>query len=158
SLKVANNGGLGGVGVINGAVTNSGTLTAGDNGIGILTVNNSLTLAGGSTTLMELSRNGGVATNDLLRISAGLTFGGTLVATNIGTNAFVLGDSFKLFNAGTYAGGFTNLALPALANGLSWNTNTLAANGTLTVVVNAAPSAITNLSLAVNKTAFTLTG
>ncbi len=157
-VKVANNGELGGIGVINGAMTNSGTLTVGDDGVGTLTVNNSLTLTGGSTTLMELSRNGGVTTNDLLRVSGEVTFAGTLVATNIGTNAFVLGDSFKLFNAGTYAGGFTDLALPALTSGLSWNTNTLATNGTLTVVVNTASPAITNLSVAVNKAAFTLTG
>jgi hypothetical protein len=46
------------------------------------------------------------------------------------------GDSFQLFSAATNAGGFTSYSLPALANGLSWRTNTLATNGTLAVVMN----------------------
>ncbi len=133
---VAANGLLGGVGVINGAVTNSGTLTAGNNGIGTLTISNKLILAGGSATLLKLSKNGGVLTNDLLLVSGALTNGGLLIVANIGTNVLVLGDSVTLFKAGAYAGGFANLALPALTSGLSWNTNTLAANGALTVVVS----------------------
>ena len=56
--------------------------------------------------------------------------------TNIGTNVLAAGDSFKLFQAGAYAGGFTNYILPALTNGLSWNTGMVATNGTLAVVVS----------------------
>ena len=135
-VVVGTNGVLGGGGVISGAVTNRGTLTAGINGIGTLTINNKLILAGGSTTLLKLSKNGGVLTNDLVFISGALTNGGTLVVTNIGNNVLAAGDSFKLFQAGAYAGGFTNYILPALTNGLSWYTGMVATNGALAVVVS----------------------
>ena len=129
---------LAGTGSIGGAVTVNNGATVRVNpaatGVGKLTVN-SLAFTSSATNILCVSRNGGVATNDLVQVSGGVTFGGTLVVTNIGTNALMAGDSFKLFNAGAYAGMFANLALPAVPNGLRWNTNTLATNGTLTVVV-----------------------
>ncbi len=93
-----------------------------------------------------------MATNDLLQVSSAVTFAGTLIVTNIGTNALVTGDSFKLFNAGTYTGSFTKFILPALATGLYWNTNTLATNGTLTVRwrANAGPTYITGSNGAIS--------
>jgi autotransporter-associated beta strand protein len=138
TVTVAVGGTLGGTGVIKGATTvqNGGVLAPGNNGLGKLTVSNSVTLAGGSTAMMELSRNGGVPTNSLAFISGTLTQGGSLVVANLGTNNLALGDSFKLFNAATYAGAFTNLTLPALTNGVNWNTSTLATNGTLSVIAS----------------------
>ncbi len=135
-VTVAINGTLGGIGVISGAVTSSGTLSPGTNAIGTLTVNNNLILSASGNALLKISKNGGVLTNDLVVISGALTNGGTLVVTNIGTNALIAGDSVQLLKAGTYSGNFANLTLPALTSGLSWNTNTLATNGTLTVVVS----------------------
>ena len=124
---------LGGTGTINGATTvqNGGTLAPGTNSIGKLTFGSSLVLAG--SAVMEVSRNGGVPTNDLVFVTGTLTQGGALIVTNTGTNALTAGNSFKLFTAGTYAGSFTNLSLPALAGGLTWKTNTLASNGTIAV-------------------------
>ena len=136
AVTVASGGTLGGAGVITGPTTvqTGGTFAPGIGGIGRLTISNSLVLAG--QTVMEISKNGGVATNDLAFVSGALTQGGSLTATNIGTNALAAGDSFKLFSAGSWSGAFTNLSLPALANGLNWNTNTLATNGTLAVAWN----------------------
>ena len=122
---------LGGSGTINGVVTNYGTLAPGNNGIGRLTINNRLILAG--NVLMEISRNGGLPTNDLAQVSGSLVRGGLLTVTNTGTNALIAGDSFKLFSAAAYTGSFTNLILPALTAGLQWNTNLLATSGTLAV-------------------------
>jgi hypothetical protein len=138
TVTVATNATLGGTGVINSATTmqGGGALAPGANGIGTLTVSNNVSLLDGSRTLMELSKNGGVLTNDLVFITGILTQGGTLIVTNIGTNALVAGDSFQLFSAGTYAGGFAAFSLPVLANGLCWNTNTLATNGILAVAWN----------------------
>lgn len=135
-VTVAATGNLGGIGLISGAVTNKGTLAPGANSIGTLTVSNNLILSASGSALMKISKNGGVPANDLVFISGALTNGGTLVVTNIGTNALTLGDSFKLFQAGTCAGSFANFILPPLTNDLSWNTSTLATNGTLTVVVS----------------------
>ncbi len=141
SAVTVNSGGtLAGTGSIGGAVTVNGGATVRVNpaatGVGKLTFASSLTFNSGATNVSCVSRNGGVATNDLLQVSGAVTFAGTLVVTNIGTHALALGDSFKLFKAGTYAGNLTNFILPSLTNGLSWNTSTLATNGTLAVVVS----------------------
>ena len=43
------------------------------------------------------------------------------------------GESFDLFNGPT-SGSFAQISLPALSNGLSWNTSNLYTNGTISVV------------------------
>ncbi len=124
---------LAGNGIISGAVTvNAGaTISPGSPAIGTLTVNNSVTLAGGSTTFIQINRTAG--TKDLLSVSSTLTYGGTLVVTNL-NGTLAIGDSFKIFNAGNYAGGFTNLVLPPLASDRMWYTGELNNNGTIRVV------------------------
>ena len=134
AVTVAAGATLGGSGIIGGLTVVSGTLAPGTNGVGRLTISSNLVLAG--QTLIAVSKNGGVPTNTMAVITRTLTEGGMLTVTNIGTNALAAGNSFKLFNAGTWAGGFTNFSLPALANGLHWNLNTLATNGTLAVAWN----------------------
>src|SRR5262249_41163565 len=95
---------LGGNGTIGGATTgqSSGTLSPGSGGIGRLTINNNVALAG--TTFMGISRTG--PTNDSLVVSGTLTLGGKLVVTNAGP-ALVVGDSFALFTAAGFTGSFT---------------------------------------------------
>ena len=133
TVTVASGGTVGGTGIIRGAtaIQFAGTLAPGYTNIGTLTVSNTLNLAGNA--LMRTSKNGGVLTNDVAFISGALTEGGSLIVTNIGTNAFAAGDRFKLFTAGSYTGSFTNLTLPALNPGLQWYTNTLAASGAIAV-------------------------
>ena len=138
AVTVASDGTLGGTGVINGAVTNNGTLAPGDNGIGRLTINNSLKMVG--NTLMELSKSGSTLTNDLLAISTHMTYGGTLIVTNIGTDALAMGDSFRLFSASSHTGAFSSNTLPPLTANLLWDTSKLTSNGTITIV---APPLIT---------------
>jgi hypothetical protein len=48
------------------------------------------------------------------------------------------GDSFPLFSAISYTGAFTNLVLPTLPGGLSWDTTNLIVNGSITAVANGA--------------------
>ena len=123
---------LGGTGVLNGAVTNYGTLAPGNFGLGKLTISNTVNLSG--TVFMELSQSAsGVTTNDLLTVSTPLMYNAALTVTNIGTNALVAGNRFKLFNASGYAGSFSNYTLPWLAANLVWDTSQLAVNGTLAV-------------------------
>ena len=133
SVTVATNAVLGGTGLVNGPVVvqPGGTLAPGVIGLGKLTVSSGVAIAG--TALMKISRDGGVATNDLLVVAGTLTASGSLVVTNIGTNTLAAGDSFTLFNAGGYVGTFANLWLPSLAGNLVWNTSGLATNGTITV-------------------------
>ncbi len=150
---------LGGNGLVCGPATvqNGGVLAPGTGGIGQLTVSNSVTYSGGSVALMEITKNSGGATNDLLLVSGTLTQGGTLLVTNIGTNALMAGDSFKLFNATTFAGAFTNLALPPLTTNLVWSTDLLATNGTLAVVVSL-PFMFTTTAFSSDGQTFSLNG
>jgi autotransporter-associated beta strand protein len=134
TVTVASSGTLGGTGVVQGptAVTLGATLAPGNNGIGTLTINNILSLAG--NTVMELSKSGSTLTNDLLTLSTAMTYGGTLTVTNIGTNALAMGESFKLFSATSYTGAFSSDALPGLTPNLAWDLSKLTNNGTITVV------------------------
>lgn len=124
---------LAGTGIISGATTiNSGaTLAPGNAAIGTLTINNSVTLAAGSTTRIELNKTSG--TKDLLDASGALTYGGTLIVTNL-SGTLAEGDSFKIFDGGSYGGSFSSQSLPALTPELMWNTAALNTSGTISVV------------------------
>jgi hypothetical protein len=124
---------LGGTGAIGGATTiQGGSMLAPGNGLGTLTISNDLTLGTGSTAVMELSRS--PFTNDVVRVTGMLTFGGTLVVTNVGALPLADGDNFQLFNFGSSGGLFAAVNLPALTNGLFWETNFLATAGQVRVV------------------------
>ncbi|MCX8090771.1 MAG: hypothetical protein N3I86_07530 [Verrucomicrobiae bacterium] len=126
---------LAGRGVLIGPVTVNGILSPGTP-IGTLTVTNSVTLAAGSTNVMEIHKAAGpVYTADKLRVINGtLTLGGTLVVTASG-EPLAPGDSFDLFD-GTLAGNFTTLVLPTPPGGSYWDTSQLGpgGNGTITLV------------------------
>ncbi len=149
---------LGGNGVIGTAVTipSGSTLAPGDN-FGPLTVNNNVTLAAGSTTLIEISK--GVAstnelistTNDLLIVNGTLTMNGTLTVSNL-AGMLVGGDSFQLFNATSRSGNFSATNLPALPPGMNWNWNPT--TGTLSILGVATNS--TTMALVVDSGALQL--
>ena len=134
---LVNVGSLGGIGSIAGPVVlTSGTtlLPGGGGNIGTLTVNN-ITLNAGASATFELNNTNDVssATNDYLVVTGTLSItDSSLTVQNDGTN-LVAGDSFKLFSV-PVTGGFTNVSLPALDAGLSWN-NKLAVDGSIQVVV-----------------------
>ena len=130
---------LAGVGTLNGPVTvqNGGTLSPGDGGIGTLTVNSAVALAG--SAVMELSKSGTTLASDQIIGISTVTYGGSLLVTNISDPralALAAGDNFPLFNAANYAVGFTNLVLPVLPGGLSWDATNLNVNGSITVVAD----------------------
>lgn len=137
---IVNSGGtLGGNGIISGAVAvNSGGTLAPGNPLGQLTLSNNLTLAAGSTTLVQVQHS--PFTNDTVKILGALTEGGTLSANNSGMAAFTAGDSFKLFSAASYNGAFSSFTLPALNPGLFWSTSRLRVDGSLAVVSSNSPS------------------
>ncbi len=129
-VTVMGGGTLAGNGVIAGSVVvNSGGVIAPGNSFGVLTVNGGAVLNG--TTVMQLNES--LATNDVLSSAATITYGGVLSLTNL-SGTLTTNDSFKLFNASTYAGAFTNITPASPGAGLSWNTNTLAINGTLSII------------------------
>ena len=141
AVTVGAGGVLGGSGVINGPATvqNGGTLTPGSslNPLGTLTFGSSLTLAPGSLSIFNLSQS--PTTNATAKIAGPLTLGGTLVVTNLSGLALTSGDSFILFNAASYSGGFTNVQLPALdaaCCGTPWPCSA----GTLSIVALSVPN------------------
>jgi autotransporter-associated beta strand protein len=126
---LVNAGTLGGFGSISGPVTvgASGTLAPGTS-IGTLSIANSLTLGG--TTVMEVSKDAGVAASDLASVTGNLAFGGTLTVVVTGTNLLAVNDTFNLFDWGTRSGSFSATNLPA---NYSWDLSQLAVDGTIRV-------------------------
>ena len=133
TVTVQTSAALDGTGTLGGSVTvqAGATLAPGAGGIGTLTVNNTLSLAG--TTTLEVSKAGATLTADRLAGVTTLTYGGTLVVTNVGPDALAVGNAFPLFGAATYAGSFATLTLPPLPAGLVWDTTRLAVDGSLSV-------------------------
>ena len=142
SVTVQSGATLAGTGELDGPVIvlDGGRLAPGASGVGLLTINNSLNLAG--TTVMELSKMGGTISNDRVAGITTLGYAGSLRVTNIGPDSLAAGDGFTLFVASSYTGSFTNLALPALSGGLAWDTSNLVVNGTITVVSTTSPPVI----------------
>ena len=124
---------LGGTGTINGAVTvNSGGTLAPGASIGTLTLDTPPTLNG--TTSMEVDRNGGSPLADKLVVSTGtLAYGGSLTLVNVGA-AYQSGDTFDLFDAGSFSGSFTSISPSTPGTGLAWDTSNLTTDGTIAVV------------------------
>ena len=151
SAVVVNGGAFGGTGSLNGTVdVNSGcTLASGTNGIGTLTVNNTLTLAAGSTTSVEVDQTS--ATADLVTGLTTVTYGGTLVVTNL-AGTLTTSDTFTLFSASTHVGNFSSIAGSPGA-GLAWSFT----NGVLSVVTAASYATYpTNLTVSVSGSTLTL--
>jgi len=125
---------LAGNGTLGGAVSVTGKLAPGNPAggtIGTIVCNANVTLNAGSTTLIEINKTANI--EDLVDGNATVTYGGTLQVTNL-SGTLALNDSFKIFDAITYAGSFATLNLPALSAGLAWNTSALTTSGTISVM------------------------
>jgi autotransporter-associated beta strand protein len=110
-----------------------GSLTPGDAAIGTLTFGSSLVLSPGCSNVFEINKD--LSTNDMVRGLSSVALGGTLVLSNVGFTAYAPGDSFKLFNAGSYSGSFSAIVPSIPALGLVWVTNSLPINGTIGVAL-----------------------
>jgi autotransporter-associated beta strand protein len=142
---------LGGTGTINGsaAVNASGTLSPGSTGIGTLTVNGDLTLAG--NTVIEINKPS--VLKDLVTGVATLNYGGTLTVVDEGGN-LQAGDSFAIFSASNPQGDFASIAGSPGA-GLAWSFNP--ATGVLSVVSDVGQPTL-NVAQTGNDLAFTWSG
>jgi hypothetical protein len=92
---------------------------------------------------MEL--NATTHTNDLVRGLTTVTYGGTLVLSNV-AGAITAADTFKLFGANIYRGAFAGLTPASPGPSLAWNTNTLTTDGTLRVVSTAPVTMASSIS------------
>jgi len=117
-------------------LTSGATLSPGNHDLGNLTFSNGLTLYAGSKTVIWVSH--AAEANSSVSVAGALTWGGSLSISNA-DDPLQAGDTFKLFSAPAFAGGFSSVALPALTPGLYWYTNGLAANGTVSVAQEMPP-------------------
>jgi T5SS/PEP-CTERM-associated repeat protein len=144
AATITNTGTIRGRGDINGTITNNaGGVVMPGASPGILEVDD-ITFADASTLQIEL---GGLARGtqyDVLAASGTLTMqtGSTLAVTLI--NGFVPqgNDEFDIMDFGGRSGEFTNVSLPALGGGLSWDTSGLYTSGTITVAPEPATLAL----------------
>jgi autotransporter-associated beta strand protein len=94
---------LTGAGTVIGNVTNNGAIVPAVSGT--LTINNNLTLQPGSVTSVEVDQ--ALNSNNQIACSGTITFGGTLVVTNL-AGSFVGTETYQLFNEGG-SGNFTSI-------------------------------------------------
>jgi len=131
TLSLGNARTLSGHGTVRGAlIANAGSTVSpgGASSAGLLGVTGAVTLAAGSTTIMEVDKAN--FTNDTIS-AASVAYNGTLQVVNLGT-PYGAGNTFKLFSAGSYSGAFT--IVPATPGpGFVWDITGLATNGTLKV-------------------------
>ncbi|HHY84401.1 MAG TPA: hypothetical protein GYA07_02515 [Verrucomicrobia bacterium] len=130
---------LGGSGIIGGNTVVNGILVPG-NPIGTLRFAGNLTFGSG-IALMEINKELGI--HDAVVVAGTLTYDGTLQVVNMGLSYPAAGDNFKLFDAAAYAGAFDSFILPALEDGLAWNTTRLGVDGRLWVVRTTPPEVST---------------
>ena len=107
----------------NGTVTTTGGLDVRNNNTlaGHGTINGPVNIANSASVVMAIRRSGLTYTNEQLQFDNSLTYAGTLVVNKFGPGTFAPGDSFQLFSAPGYAGGFSNYSLPPLPLGLEWS-------------------------------------
>ena len=133
AVTVSGTGKLKGLGPIGGAVNvnSGGTIAPGTNTIGALAVSNNVTFNAGGKGLFRVNLITGV--NDQLVGLSTLTYGGTLVITNLGAQPFTNGTILNLFSATTYVAGPVSIQPAVPAPGLVWDASQLAVDGTLRV-------------------------
>lgn len=121
AVIVQSGGALGGTGTIGGLVTvqSGGVLSPGD-GLGTLTMGNSLTLVAGSQVRMEINANTGGG--DKVSGLASVAYGGALVVSNV-AGAVTPGQRFQLFSAASRTGTFSSISPAGPGAGLAWTFN-----------------------------------
>ena len=140
-----NGGAFGGNGVVGAPVTVAagGTFSPGNNGIGTLTVSNTLSLVG--SVLAQVSLDGGVTNNDKVIGLGSVAYGGTLVITNVGSTPLAAGVQFPIFSAAAPGtGNFSTITVVPDA-GLTGSLD--ATNGIVTLVSAAPPIPTTGTNL-----------
>ena len=144
NVSIAANATLGGSGTISGTVTMiaGASIEPGNNAIGTFSLGVNLIITASSKIIAEVNPTN--VSSDRLNVAGTLTYGGTLKVTRLGSNPYAVGNSFKLFNAATYAGTVPTIDPIKPADGLLWDTSDLLSTGTLKVVADPLPVTLSN--------------
>ena len=105
--------------------------------------------------MLKGSKTGLVVTNDSVNGLSSITYGGTL-KLDLSGSPLASTDSFVLFSASTYSGAFTNIVPATPGAGLTWNTNNLIVNGTLSVQGGGIATNPTNITATVSGSSLVL--
>lgn len=136
---------LQGRGIILGGVDSTSGLRIAPGGgvggsLGTLTATNAIALGG--TTWMKLNRASSPSSDKLVSSLSTITYGGSLLVTNIGARLQV-GDTFDLFDgSGLNGGTFATIQLPSY---YTWDTTQLGVNGTVRVTAVLPPPSISSV-------------
>jgi autotransporter-associated beta strand protein len=141
---------ISGNGTVTGTLTNNGTLSPGSS-IGTLTVTGDVVSGTTGQMLMEVDNT--AATKDLLEVSGALTYGGTLIVTNLSAAPYTVNQVIKLFNAASYAGTFTSIVFPGVSE---YDASQLTVDGTIKVL-STIPTTPTDITVSVANGEMTLT-
>jgi hypothetical protein len=144
---------LSGSGKVVGNISVNGALFPGDVS-STLTFSNNLTLNASSVTTVRISRT--IQTTEKAVCYGTLTFGGSLIVSNVGS-ALLVGDTFDLFGFTGSPGTFASLTLPTLDPGLAWNVSNLSVDGKISVVSATSPSPHITTPTLLNLTNFVMT-
>nr|WP_321409030.1 autotransporter-associated beta strand repeat-containing protein [uncultured Carboxylicivirga sp.] len=136
ALRIFSNGTLSGEGNINGVVTlYSGAIIApGIDGVGTINCQQAFTLVEGCILHFEVDKGNGV--NDLVVSQNSITLAGELNLSEINGTAFEAGDSFKLFDASSVEGSFSDIVPAAPGDGLIWDLSKLNTDGIIEVAAS----------------------
>ncbi len=93
--------------IVRSPVQSGGALNPGTSAIGALTIANTLTLADGSTTSIKIDKASN--TDNVVAVNS-VNYGGKLVVSNL-AGILEIGNSFKLFSAGSHSGTFAQVAI-----------------------------------------------
>jgi autotransporter-associated beta strand protein len=147
-------GSLGGHGSLAGPlVIQSGARLSPGASIGTLTVSGSVSLAAGSSTLMEVDKTS--MTSDLVTGASSIAYGGSLTIKNL-SGKLAANDTFTLFSAGSYSGSFSSIVSETAGQTVTWDTSQLGAGGNGTVRVISATTTPVTLTAGVSGTNYNL--
>jgi T5SS/PEP-CTERM-associated repeat protein len=130
ALQVWDSGTLRGDGLVEGNVSNAGTVAPGTSP-GTLHIDGNYSQAVTGKLLIELAA---ADSCDKLDITGNLTLDGTLGVSLLDSFAPAAGDLFDILDWSSLSGTFSTLELPALAAGLGWDTSQLYTSGLLSVI------------------------
>jgi autotransporter-associated beta strand protein len=101
------------------------------NAIGTLTFSGNATFRPGSTVVFKVDPG---SANDQISGLTSVTFGGTLVLSNLTGGSFAAGNTLQLFSASSYNGSFASIVPARPGPGLAWDISNLLVNGSVAVV------------------------
>jgi len=146
-VTVGSSGKVTGSGKLFANLTNAGIIAPGTaSSAGWLSVTGNVSLQSTSHLTFDLGGLTRKTGYDFLGVSGSFSLAGRLDLSLLGGFAPQLGNSFDLFDAGSFTGAFGQINLPTLTGGLGWNTSQFPTSGVISVVSAGPVEAVWNLN------------